>query len=387
MASFVIMSRVLWVVLVFALTLVPFKANGAEPIKIGAVLSLTGYASGIGQEGKQGLEFLAERLNAGGGINGRPIQLVIYDDAGQEAKAVLATKRLVEEDKVVALIGPVLTNSARAVVPIVNKAKIPQVFTGSGSEIIEPVDKRRYSFRTGHGGNLAVSRALEYLEANKLTDIAVLFVANSFGEDGRSHIQRLAPEYGLKVVAVESIGPADVDATAQLTKIRASGAKALILWVVGGPAVITYKNIKQMGLNLTIIGNHGLANSAFRKAVGDNILNTQIVTPKIFVAKDLPESDPLKRGMVGFAEEYTKKYQQGPGTFAADHYDALAMLAEAIGKVGPDSARIRDYLETNIRGFKGMTGLFTYGPTDHGGLTADSLAITTAVPEGWKLVD
>lgn len=155
-----------------------------EPIKIGAILSITGPASFIGEPEKNTLLLLADQINKAGGINGRPVQVIIEDSKSDETQAVLSAKKLIERDKVVAIIGPSTTGESMAVIPIVTQAKIPMISLAAGTAITEPVSERYWIFKTAQYDRSAVEAIYRYMQKKGIKKVGILTITTSFGDQG-----------------------------------------------------------------------------------------------------------------------------------------------------------------------------------------------------------
>ncbi|HEX2769972.1 MAG TPA: ABC transporter substrate-binding protein, partial [Geobacteraceae bacterium] len=229
----------------------------APPIKIGALFSITGPPSFLGEPERNSAQMVVDEINKAGGVKGSKIELVVYDTQGDATKAVQAATRLIKEDKVVAIIGPSTTGDSMAVIPIVEKAQIPMISCAAGIKITEPVKK--WVFKTAQNDSLAVARIFEHLKKRKINKVAILTVSDSFGASGREQLKNQAANFGIQVVSDDTYGPKDTDMTSQLTKIRSSQAQVLICWGTNpGPAVIA-RNAKQLGLKLPLYMSHGVS--------------------------------------------------------------------------------------------------------------------------------
>lgn len=173
----------------FAIFLVLWLTTGsvhaAAPIKIGGLFSVTGPASFLGEPERNTAQMVVDEINKAGGIKGRQLQLIAYDTQGDATKAVQAATRLIKEDKVVAIIGPSTTGDTMAVIPLVEKAKIPLIACAAGLKITEPV--KQWVFKTAQNDSLAVASIFENLKKLKISKVAILTVSDSFGSSGRSN--------------------------------------------------------------------------------------------------------------------------------------------------------------------------------------------------------
>ncbi|MRR39147.1 ABC transporter substrate-binding protein, partial [bacterium] len=340
-------------------------ALGAPPIKIGALFSITGPASFLGEPERNTAQMVVDEINKAGGIGGRTLELVMYDTQGDATKAVQAATRLIKEDKVVAIIGPSTTGDTMAVIPLVEKAQIPLVSCAAGIKITEPVKK--WVFKTAQNDSLAVARIYEQLKKQKISKIAVLTVSDSFGSSGREQLTAQAKSNGIQIITDETYGPKDTDMTAQLTKIRGTQAQAIVCWGTNpGPAIIA-RNVKQLGLNIPLYMSHGVSSKKFIELAGDAAEGIILPSGRVLVANLLPNSDPQKKNLQKFVKDYQMRYKAEGDHFGGHAWDAVMLLKGAIERGGDTSAGIRDQLE-QTRNFMGIGGIYSYSAQDHAGL-------------------
>ncbi len=355
----------------------------AEPYKIGCIFSVTGPASFLGDPEKKSAIMLADQINKRGGINGHPIKLVIYDTEGDPTKAVLNINKLIFHDKVLAVIGPSRTPTTLAVIPIAQRAQTPLISCAAGIKITQPVKK--WVFKTPQTDAMAVEKIYSYMQKNNIKKVAIITVANAFGESGKEQLVKQAPKFGIEIVAQESFGPKDTDMTPQLTKIRSTAAEAVVCWGTNpGPAVVA-KNMKQLDMKIPLFQSHGVASPKFIELAGDAANGIILPTGKILVAKDIPDSDPQKPVLLKYIKDYESRYQTNVSGFGGYAYDGLNLLAIALKKAGPDKAKIRDELE-KIKGYKGVSGVFNFSPSDHNGLTMDAFVLVKIVNGKWQII-
>ncbi len=380
------MGVLLTIIVVSGLLLAPVQAQ--EPIKIGGIMAITGPASPLGTPERDTLLMLEEAINEAGGINGQPLELIIYDTASDETKAVMATKKLIEDDQVLAIIGPSQTGTTLAVVDIVEKAEIPLISMAAGIEITEPVKK--WVFKTAQTDVMAVSKIVDYLTWQGIDKVAVIYVSNAFGESGRNQIILQAPEAGIEVVAEESFGVEDTDMTAQLTRIRGSQAQAVICWGTNpGPAMVA-KNMMQLGVDLPLLQSHGISNMKFIELAGEGAEGVIFPGSKLLVVDELPDDDPQKEVLLEYASLFEEKYEvsarMSGGHFGGHAWDALHLLGQAIEQVGADQAAIRDALE-NTTDFVGIGGVFNFSAEDHSGLSKEAMVMVEIKDGEWTLLE
>jgi len=353
------------------------------PIKIGALFSVTGPPSFLGEPERNSAKMVVDELNAKGGIKGRKLELVVYDTQGDATKAVQAANRLIKEDKVVAIIGPSTTGESMAVLAVAEKEGVPLISCAAGSKITDPVKK--WIFKTAQNDGLAVTKIYEQLNRKKISKIAILTVSDGFGSSGREQLKAHAVKYGIQVVVDDTYGPKDTDMTSQLTKIRGSQAQAIICWGTNpGPAVIA-KNVKQLGIKLPLYMSHGVSSKKFIELAGDAAEGIILPSGRVIVADVLPSSDKQKKSLLAFVKDYQKHFKSEGDHFGGHAWDAIMLLKGAIERGGDSPAAIRDQLE-KTKSFAGIGGIFTFSPADHAGLSKDAFVLVEIRNRDWALV-
>jgi branched-chain amino acid transport system substrate-binding protein len=367
----------------------PTPAPGATtPIKIGAILSVTGPQSSLGLPEKQTLEMEVEKINAAGGVNGRPLSIVIYDDEGDETKAVMFAQKLINEDKVKAILGPTISGTSMAILETVSNAQIPLISCAASYKIVtdEKGQARKWVFKTPQSDSMAVERIYEYLKKNNVNQVAIMSVSNGYGDSGRAELQRLAPNFAVTLVADEKFGNDDTDMTPQLTKIQKTDAQALIVWGTQKAPAIIAQNAKTLGLKLILVQSHGVASKKFIELAGDAANGEVLPAGKLIVAAQLPDTDPQKAVVTQYKTDYEAKTQSPVSTFGGHAYDALMILVEAMKKAGTDDpAAVRSALE-QIQGFVGTGGVFNLSAADHNGLNKDAFVMIKIEGNDWKMI-
>jgi branched-chain amino acid transport system substrate-binding protein len=354
--------------------------RAAEPYKIGAVFAVTGPAALLGEPERNTAMMLAEQINAGGGINGHPLEVIIEDTEGDEAKTVMKVKKLINE-KVAVIIGPTRSGTTMAAIPIVEKAQIPMISCAAAEDIVKPVKK--WVFKTPQSDADAVRRIYEKMKELKLSKAAVMSGTTGFGTAGREQLKKLAPEYGITIVADETYGPKDTDMTAQLTKIKATDAQAIINWEIVPAQTTVMKNKKQLGMNMPLFQSHGFGNIKYAQDAGDAAEGVMFPCGRLLAVDTLPDNHRQKALLAKYKKDYEEKFKTDVSTFGGHAYDAFMLAVDALKAVGPDSAKIRDYIE-NKKDFVGTGGIFNYSPEDHCGLDKSAFEMLTI--KGGKIV-
>ena len=368
------------------------QAQKGEPIKIGAFFALSGPAAPIGTPTKLVAEMVVDKINKSGGINGRPLELIVGDTEGDPTKALMVAKRLVEKDKVVALIGPTRTGTGMAVKPYIEeKALIPIMMTIGGDPVIAggKFGPYRWTFKTPQRTSVAVRKIYAYLKSQNIQKVGILTASDAFGKDGSEWLQKLAPEYGLEITAEEAFAPTDADMTTQLVKLRDGKPQAIICWTIGPAGARVAKNVKQLGISIPLVQCHGQPDPQYIELAGDAAEGTIMPSTKLMIYDQLPDSDPQKAVIQDFVHLYKDGYhfdQQYPiNTHSGYAWDAIFLLANAMREVGPNAEPLREAIE-NTKGYVGVSGVYNLTPEDHNGLGTDSMVMVKIQNGKWVLL-
>jgi branched-chain amino acid transport system substrate-binding protein len=344
-----------------------------------------------------------EWINAAGGIQGHPLKLIIEDTKSDEGQAVLAVRKLLEKDNVMAIIGPSATGESMAVVPIMEKAEAPLISCAAALSIVTPKDEldriiaakafempkrqNKWIFKTAQTDTSAVEAIYDHMKKKGITKVAIITVTAGFGDFGRQELKRVASVYGISIVADERYGPKDSDMTAQLTKIKGTDAQALINWSVGPPQVIVTKNWKQLDMKIPLYQSHGFGSKRNIELAGGAAEGVLCPLGHVVVAEKVRASHPQKAVIMKYKTEYEKRFKTDVSSFGGYAYDALYLLADALKTSRMDKEKIRDYLETKVKNWAGVSGVFNMSPEDHTGLKKDAFEMIVVKGGDWALAD
>ena len=350
-------------------------AQAAEPIKVGAILSVTGPASFLGAPEAKTLEMLVAETNKKGGILGHKVELIIKDSGGNPEKAFSFAKQLIEEDKVFAIIGPSTSGETMKIKAVAEAGKTILLSCAAAEAIVNPVAK--WVFKTPQKDSDAVIKIFQEMKKRKISKIGILSGNDGFGNAGKGQLEKLAPEHGITIAANEVYDAKASDLTAEVTKIKAADVQAIINWSIVPAQAIVIKNARQIGLTIPIFQSHGFGNIKYVEAAGAAAEGVLFPAGRLLVADVLPKSHPQKALLVEYAKEYKARYKEDPSTFGGHAYDAFVILAKAIEQAkGTDKEAVRTAIE-NLKGVVGTGGIFNFSPTDHNGLNVDAFEMLT----------
>ncbi len=374
------------------MVLFPVAVRAEEPIKIGAFFALSGPASSIGEPTRLVAQMVVDKINKEGGVNGKPLKLETGNTESDPTKALMEAKRLVAENKVLALIGPTRTDEGMATKPFIeDSAHIPIVMTIGGDPVIAggKFGPFKWTFKTPQRTTVAVKKIYQYMQANNIKKVALFTASDGFGKDGLGALEQLSPEFGIEIVGAESFGATDTDMTPQLLKIKGTGAQAIICWTIGPAGARVAKNVKQLGITIPLYQCHGQPDPKYVELAGDAANGSIMPSTKLMVVDQLPDSDPQKTVIKEFVRLYQDVYhydkQYPVNTHSGYAWDAIYLVANGLRKAGTDPEKLREAIE-QTKNYIGVSGIFNITPEDHNGLGLDSMVMVKVENGKWVLL-
>jgi branched-chain amino acid transport system substrate-binding protein len=346
----------------------------AETVKIGAIFSITGGNANLGLPESRTLQMLVDAANAAGGIGGMPVKLIMKDSQGDAEKATSFAKQLIDEEQVLAIIGPSTSGESMKLKGLCDEAETILLSCAAAETIVNPVAK--WVFKVAPMDSFVAQMIFATMRKMGISRIGVMCSNSGFGVGGKAQLQKYAPSAGIQILIAEDYDKEATDLTSVLTKIKALNVQALVNWSTEPAQSIVLKNMKQLSFDVPVFQSHGFANIAYVNAAGKAAEGTIFPAGRILVTETLPTDNPQKKQLVSYRSTYMAKFGEEPSTFGGHAWDAFSMLADAVSKVGADRNRVRDYIE-GIKGFVGISGIFSFSPADHNGLTMDALEMLT----------
>jgi branched-chain amino acid transport system substrate-binding protein len=344
-------------------------------VKIGAILAVTGPAAYLGGPEARTLETLVADTNKAGGILGRQVQLIVKDSQGSAEKAVSFAKQLVEEEEVLAIIGPSTSGESMSLKGYCDQNETILVSCAAAETIVNPVAK--WVFKTPQNDAFAAIKIYQTMKALGITRIGVVVSSSGFGQGGKAQLVKYAPDYGISILINETYDAASTDLTGVLSKVKAAAVQAVVNWSVEPAQALVAKNMRQVGMEQPLFQSHGFGNISYVAAAGKAAEGIIFPCGRLFYAELLPTAHPQKQVLVSYKQAYEAKYKEDTSTFGGHAYDAFLVIAEAVKKAGTvDKNRVRDAIE-GIKGLAGTGGVFNFSPADHNGLTLDAFEMFT----------
>jgi len=351
-----IISILLLIVLTTALITGCGGSSNANEIKIGINYELSGDVASYGKASVDGIELAIEEINEKGGIDGKKIKAIKYDNKSDKSLATTLATKLMTQDKVVAVLGPATSGAFKATIPEALKNKVV-VATGSATAEGVTSDEtgvKEYAFRICfsdlYQGTAMANYALKNMKATK----AAIIMDNSsdYGKGLAENFKKTFEEGGGKVVATEAFVGGDTDFNAILTKIKGQDFDVIFIPGYYNEAGLIIKQARAQGIKTPILGADGFGAPELVDLAGADALN-DVFFSSHFSSLD---KDP---SVIGFIESFKAKYGKEPDQFAALGYDLAMFVADGIKRAGStDTAAIKDALAAT-KDFKGVTGTFS----------------------------
>lgn len=345
------------------LAMLSYGSAYAAEVKLGVAQALSGSAAKYGNAIKNGMVLATEEINHKGGVAGNQIKLVIEDEQGKKEEAINVYKKLIVQDKVLAVLGPTLSNSAFAANPIANQLKTVVFGTSNTADGITDIGP--YSFRN----SIMEADVLPVTVAAAVKKFGIKKVAVIYGNDdaftknGYEVFKKVLEKQKITVTTTETYAKGDVDFRAQLTKIKATNPDAIIASSLVEEAANILLQARQLGLKTPVIGGNGFNSPKLFEIAKEAADNIVIGSPW---SVEMPHA--ANKALVS---SYSKKFGVEPDQFAAQGYDAVYIVADALKRVklSGDIAKDREALRLALPSTKieGATGKFAFRKAAKGG--------------------
>jgi len=327
------------------------EQGGAGTIQVGHVASLTGDTATFGQSADRGIRMAVEEINARGGVLGRPLEVLSEDDRSVTEEARTAAQKLLQRDRVVALLGEVASSRSLAAAPEAQRARVPMISPASTNPKVTEVGDYvfRACFIDPFQGALMARFAFDDLKVRKA---AILFdFKQDYSVGLAEFFRKTFRELGGEIVADERYTSGDIEFRAQLTTIRAASPEAVFVPGYYTELGLIAKQARELGIEAPLLGGDGWDSEKTIEIGG------AAVEGYYFSTHYAADSDSAK--VQEFVKRYREKYGSTPDAMAALGYDTAGILADALSRAGTtDGARLRDTLAAT-RNYDGVTGRIT----------------------------
>ena len=341
-----------------------------SPIYLAEISPLTGPLSFVGTDNRQGVAVAVKEINAAGGVKGRRIVVDVFDDGSSPSQAVVHMRRIAADGKYVGVIGSGFSSSGLAVAPIVAQERLPYISMASSAAQVTPA--KPYYYMTTATSRLFAYAMAQHLRRIGIKRVAVMADNGGFGREGLANVKELARQYGFTIVEEVVFPLTGTSFTAELTRIKGSGAQVLWLWNATTLAVTIVKEARQLQMPQRLVLTGGNASPQFLAPAcpqNNGALIDSYLGP---VAKFLPKRNPSR----AIALKVDKALRKQGSTFNYDGYTAVRMFRSAMLNGGFSRDSINDALENKLRGFVGPGGRYYYSDRNHSGLGLKSMVVS-----------
>ncbi len=353
--------RLVLIAVLLSSVLAACKPAEAETIKVGNLVALTGGSATWGQSENNALLMAVDEINNAGGIDGKKIEIITYDSRADKLEAVNVVKRMVEQDKVVAIIGPGQSGVANAVREVVNSAKVPLLATTATNPTVTVQDDGSvvpYTFRVcfidPFQGTVAAQFALKDLNAK--TAATLYDVGDEYSQFLSKYFVEAFEKGGGTITASEAFRTGELDFRAQLGKIKDTNPEVIFIPTMNKEAALSAKQARDLGITAVLMGGDGWGSPDIFELSGNAI------DGGYFVNLAALEDPTIKDFIVAYEEKYNAEPVL-PNPLMA--YDAMLWLADALKRTNGEGGEALAKALENTKDLQVLTGKFTMDPATH----------------------
>ncbi len=356
---------------VLAAPVMQLYAQEAKPIKIGLLLSLSGPAAAFGIPERDAVQILVEDINKNGGVNGRKVELAIYDDTTNPTEAARGATKLIREDGVVAIIGASTGSGSLAAGPIAAREKVPLLMPNATISVTaRESNQYPFVFRTMSNDLVTTKKQFDTAVAAGAKKIAIFYQEDAYGKDSADYVKKLAEDAKVTITGMASAPLKAIEVTAQATKLRGDNADAVLMHVTAPALGAAFVRAgQQVGLNVPIWGGMGLGQKAFIEGTGTAGNGVKLI---VFGNWDDPSPRQAKFG------DMLRKASKPPVGFGEMlSSNGLLSIVEAAKRIKGDvtGPQLRDELEQLCKITTYSDGELCYSRDNHDGWSSDALSV------------
>jgi branched-chain amino acid transport system substrate-binding protein len=359
---------------IFAAEFSPVFGAGKEPYKIGVNLEFTGPWAEVTKTMRNVLVMEVERMNAMGGVDGHPIELIFEDNGFDLGRAAANMTKFSRNKGVLAVIGPFEDNLQATTRAIAEREKITNIIICPSNPMVRGL-KQRWAFNIAQSDIIVSQKLVDLCLARKYQKILVFPAQLPLAFSLADYFKKFGEEKGMKVIiSQENHKPTDIDMTPQLVKLKPimeqEKIDAFYACTAGPPGPIVSKNLRTLGVKTPILGTHAFGFGFIIALGGEAMEGVEFGAGKPVVPDQLDENDPVRNLVIDLDKRMKARYNVGVDQIAGHAHDAIWLTFDAMKRGGATVTRnsFRDALE-NTKAFRSCHGIYNYSPTDHDGLS------------------
>ncbi|ADZ92834.1 ABC transporter substrate-binding protein [Marinomonas mediterranea] len=364
------------------------SAPSFAEIKVGVISSSTGPIALVGIPQKNSIPLLPKEAA------GESITYIPLNDSSDPTATVKAFKKLIDEEKVDAIIGPSGSGNAMGVIQFAAESGTPMLApVGTAAVVLPMTEQKKWVFKTTQNDDLIASALVDHMKRTGVKTLGLIGTADPFGENWSKVMKKLASDNNIEIVANESFQRQDTSITGQSLKLLLASPDAVLIAAPGSSSVLPQTTLKSTGYQGQIYQTHGAALDPFLKLGGDAVEGTILAASLMLVLDQAPET-PSKAIATKYVEDYQSLYNKKPATFGGNVFDAGLLLETAIptalktAKPGTPEFRaaLRDALESTTE-LSGTQGVYNITPEDHSGFDERGRVLITVKNGKWQLLE
>jgi branched-chain amino acid transport system substrate-binding protein len=352
-----------------------------EELLVGGIFPLSGYLSWSGEHKMNGAALKIAMINEAGGVDGRRLSLVTYDDRSSPQEAARVAEMLVQKHRVIAIVGTGSLPISAAVAQVANRTRIP-AFLNSGYTIDPARDL--YVFNTSHKTEFALACSLQHFLETGIDRLALLMPKGPLGDLGSWLGRRLSEELGIRIVGEERFNVDAPEVGPQLLRLSGLKPLALFSFATGHPAAKIAATMGRLSMRIPLLVSHGNANPSFLANVSRIPVPLVIPSGRMMALDSIPEGDPAKIRVSDFNRRHMACFGEPANYCSAESADAIDLLVQGLRRAGKaEGGRLRDAVE-DIRDFEGLQGVYDFSPIDHHGTHVEHVVLLTLDEGAWR---
>jgi branched-chain amino acid transport system substrate-binding protein len=348
------------------------------PYTIGVNLELTGPWAEVTKTVKRAMVMEVERINAEGGIDGHPLELIIEDNGFDLARVAANITKFAKNREIILVVGPFEDNLQATSRAIAEREEVTNIIICPSNPMLRAL-KQRWSFNIAHSDIIVSQKLVDLCLARGYKKVLVFHASHPLAQSLAEYFNRFGEEKGITVIiSKETHKPTDIDMTPQLIKLKPIIEKekvdAFYAATAGPPGPIICKNMRALGIKIPILGTHAFGFGFIIELGGKAMEGVEFAAGKTVVPYQLDENDPVRPMVMDLDKRMRARYGVGVDQIAGHAYDTVLLIHDALKRCHGEvtRARFRDALE-KTKGLKATMGVYTYSPTDHDGLTKRDL--------------
>ena len=357
-------------------------------IKVGFITSTTGPGAAVGTGQVKALPLLPTK------VGNEKIRYIFLNDGSDPTNAVQNAKRLILDEHVDAMLGPMVAPSALAVIGLLQDAKVSSISLSGVAAVVVPAEKRHWVFKDANNNTQLAQSIVDHMAASGVKTVGAIIFNDAYGEGWIKAMQPLLTQHGIKLVDTERYARNDTSVTGQVLRLIAAHPDAVFIGAASTAGVLPEANLRERGFKGRVYQTDGILVPDFLRVGGKAVEGTIAPAGPMLVAEQLPDSHPSKAAALKFVKAYEALPHTKRSPFAANVWDAAIIFNAAFKKAlaeghKPGTVEFRQAVRDAMEGLHDLVisnGVINYSETDHVGLDKRARVLLEVKNGAWKLL-